>query len=90
MRLLVFVKNFRGGIFLKIIEKNPPEFPLLGSVFKYNKTENPFIFANGTQCTQNIWYGDTMLKYDMTYNRFPSSRKAKCFNRIFLLMQLLN
>ena len=27
MRLLVFVKNFRGGIFLKIIEKIPPEFP---------------------------------------------------------------
>ena len=27
MRLLVFVKNFRGGIFFKIIEKIPPEFP---------------------------------------------------------------
>ena len=36
MRLLICVKNFRGGIFLKIIEKIPtgfPQIPARNSVF---------------------------------------------------------
>ena len=37
MRLLVFVKNLRGGIFFKIIEKIPQEFRLLGTPIFFKK-----------------------------------------------------
>ena len=37
MRLLIFAKNFRGGIFFKIIEQNSgAEFRLLGNTQKNN------------------------------------------------------
>ena len=50
---------------------------------KYNKTENPFIFSNGTQFTERIRYGDTVLKYDITFNRFPWAEKKNVLIELF-------